>query len=81
MVNEKHVCCICKGIFFGYGNNPEPIESEGRCCDDCNNSHVIATRLGNLRVAPTEEDVSNIKERSWAKMNEGETKKKELIEE
>lgn len=62
MVNEKHVCSICKGIFFGYGNNPEPIESEGRCCDDCNNRHVITARLGNyynVRIAPTEEKTIN----------------------
>ena len=57
MSAEKHTCCICKGIFFGYGNNPYPVESEGRCCDDCNNSHVIATRLGDLGIIPTEKEI------------------------
>jgi len=33
-VNEK-VCCICKGIFKGYGNNASPYK-EGICCDICN---------------------------------------------
>ena len=60
--DEKHVCCICKGIFFGYGNNPEPVESEGRCCDDCNNSHVIATRLGMLGIIPTDTEIEEMEQ-------------------
>jgi len=62
MSDEKHICCICKGIFFGYGNNPEPVESEGRCCDDCNNSHVIATRIGMLGIVPTDKEMEEMEQ-------------------
>lgn len=31
---ETFKCCICKGIFEGYGNNAEPLK-HGRCCDNC----------------------------------------------
>jgi hypothetical protein len=67
MPNEKHVCCICKGIFFGYGNNPEPVESKGRCCDDCNNSHVIAARIGNLGIIPTAKEMAEMEQDRLAK--------------
>ena len=41
----KRKCCICGKEFYGYGNNPEPIQSEGRCCDDCNEKYVIPARF------------------------------------
>jgi hypothetical protein len=72
MSDEKHTCCICKGIFFGYGNNPEPVESEGRCCDDCNNSHVIAARIGNLGIIPTDKEIEQMEQDRLAKEKEGE---------
>jgi hypothetical protein len=42
---EEHVCCICKKRFKGHGNNPEPVKSEGRCCDECNETVVITARI------------------------------------
>ena len=42
---EEHICCICGKKFNGYGNNPDPVKKEGRCCDDCNNTKVIPARL------------------------------------
>ena len=62
MTKEKHVCCICKGIFYGEGNNPEPVKSEGRCCDDCNNSHVIAARIGMLGIVPTDKEMEELEQ-------------------
>lgn len=38
---EKYTCCICGKEFDGYGNNPYPTHSEGRCCDTCNLTIVI----------------------------------------
>lgn len=37
-------CCICGKEFYGYGNNPEPIKKEGRCCDDCDSNIVTPAR-------------------------------------
>ena len=42
---EKMICCICGNEFEGFGNNPEPVKSEGRCCDKCNQEVVIPARL------------------------------------
>jgi len=43
----KHICVICKDLFTGFGHNPDPISTKGRCCDNCNNI-VILTRLKQL---------------------------------
>jgi hypothetical protein len=49
-------CCLCDDIFQGYGNNPDPVtDLEGRnygeeeeCCDSCNDSVVVPTRMKEL---------------------------------
>jgi DNA-directed RNA polymerase subunit RPC12/RpoP len=38
-------CVICGKEFEGYGNNPWPVKSRGRCCDECNLNVVIPARL------------------------------------
>lgn len=39
-------CCICgNNTVTGYGNNPAPVKTKGRCCDYCNASVVIPARL------------------------------------
>lgn len=43
-MNKKYICTICKKEFTGYGNNAEPITS-GVCCNNCNATVVIPTRL------------------------------------
>ena len=43
--NGKHTCCICGTEFEGWGNNPQPINEEGRCCDSCNTKYVIPSRI------------------------------------
>ena len=39
-------CCICGDKIIGYGNNPYPVKTKGRCCDICNNMYVIPMRMG-----------------------------------
>lgn len=40
-------CCFCKVDSYGpnWGNNPEPMAKEGRCCDICNSAVVIPARM------------------------------------
>ncbi|MCS7106239.1 MAG: hypothetical protein NZ942_02905 [Candidatus Aenigmarchaeota archaeon] len=38
-------CVICGEEIKGEGNNPRPVKSKGRCCDNCNMLVVIPTRL------------------------------------
>ena len=45
MGNNKYHCCLCGKENCGYGNNPQPIENDGRCCDECNAKYVIPTRF------------------------------------
>ena len=33
-------CCLCGDEIEGYGNNPEPLTDEGRCCDECNQNVI-----------------------------------------
>lgn len=42
-------CSICKKNYEGYGNNAMPV-NKGRCCDECNISIVMPTRIANYRV-------------------------------
>ncbi len=43
----KNPCCFCGKDFGQHGNNAEPLRS-GRCCDDCNLSKVVPSRLKQL---------------------------------
>lgn len=38
-------CCLCGAEIIGEGNNPEPLSSDGRCCDECNLFKVLPERL------------------------------------
>lgn len=38
-------CCFCGRDAGEYGNNVDPIEIEGRACDECNMRYVIPARL------------------------------------
>lgn len=44
---KKLICSICKKSYTGFGNNAWPI-NDGRCCDKCNGS-VIVARFKNLK--------------------------------
>ena len=53
--DEKFICCICGEESTGYGNNPEPVKHEGRCCDACNRKFVIPARIEELNIKDEEE--------------------------
>ena len=38
-------CIICGKTIKGYGNNPYPIKTTGKCCNECNTKIVIPARL------------------------------------
>ena len=54
MKKEGFKCVICGSWALGwgsgkkYGNNPEPLETHGECCNDCN-IKVIKARLERAR--------------------------------
>ena len=48
-MEEEHICRICGKRFKGYGNMPDPVKQEGRCCDECNEKVVIPAREEQIR--------------------------------
>lgn len=44
---EAHTCSICGYMYYGFGNNAEPV-NHGRCCDTCNSTVVIPVRMNNI---------------------------------
>lgn len=44
---ETGICSICGRQYTHWGNNAWPI-NDGRCCDSCNATQVVPTRLQNL---------------------------------
>ena len=50
MVSMEYICCFCGKKFEGWGNNPYPANKDesARCCDACNDSVVIPSRLARL---------------------------------
>lgn len=53
-------CCLCSGMYEMYGNNPEPLAEEGRCCNKCN-VDVIKLRVEEGMVEFDEEIVEEEK--------------------
>ena len=60
MAKEVHKCILCSGdiehkktpkgdIYWTTGNNAQPV-AEGQCCDTCNSTVVIPTRLSLMTV-------------------------------
>ena len=49
---NKYTCCICGKEYYGYGNNPDPVntDSGARCCDICNYGMVIPARIERMRT-------------------------------
>ncbi len=44
-MTTEQICSICKGpLEQKYGNNAQPI-NDGRCCNFCDNTVVIPTRI------------------------------------
>ena len=58
----EYICCICGNKFFGWGNNPWPINSNdgAKCCDMCNLTRVIPARIENVGKVEPEEPVQTI---------------------
>lgn len=48
MKDKTQKCCICEDTFEGHGNNPDPVKTEGRCCDTCNIITVIPARMRDI---------------------------------
>lgn len=42
---DSKECCICGEPIVGFGNNPDPVKKQGRCCDNCNTLYVIPARM------------------------------------
>ena len=53
---DKFVCCICGEESEGYGNNPEPVKHDGKCCDACNRKFVIPARIEALNIEDKNEE-------------------------
>jgi hypothetical protein len=48
-------CVFCTKTYTGYGNNPAPLSSIGKACDECNFTRVIPYRIaGNFGLIKTE---------------------------
>ena len=47
---KGQTCPICDKKFNGWGNNPAPLDIDGKVCDDCNMNVVIPVRLGNRHL-------------------------------
>lgn len=46
---DDSVCVLCGTEITDYGNNPDPVAQNGRCCDHCNSTKVIPARLEQAR--------------------------------
>ena len=49
---NKYTYCICGKECYGYGNNPDPVntDSGARCCDICNYGMVIPARIERMKA-------------------------------
>lgn len=45
----EYTCVLCKAKVQGWGNNPWPLASEGKCCEVCNLLQVLPARLARQR--------------------------------
>jgi hypothetical protein len=47
------ICSICHRPYIEFGNNASPFP--GRCCNECNDLHVIPARIRALRLVREED--------------------------
>ncbi len=68
--NDTKTCVICGKEFTGHGNNAQPVK-DGLCCDNCNMTKVIPTRLNvSKKVEDFEHPLDKvIKDDKIAKLN------------
>ena len=50
--SKTYICCICGREFHDYGNNPQPISQkiEDRCCNECNQKHIMPARIARYTI-------------------------------
>ena len=53
-----YTCVLCDDTSAGYGNNPDPLATEGLCCDTCNFTKVIPARF----APPSEQGIQEEEE-------------------
>lgn len=53
-IERTQICCLCDRPFVEYGNNATPLKN-GRCCNRCNDEHVIPERIRRMRAQPITE--------------------------
>lgn len=56
MSSLENACCFCLEDFGLHGNDPWPLQEEGRCCDVCNRNLVIKARIQKY-LEETQKDV------------------------
>ena len=47
---ESFTCVICDENVFGPANDPEPVKSEGKCCNSCLFKIVIPKAIKNIGI-------------------------------
>ena len=47
--SSSQICVICRLKFEGQGQSAEPVK-KGRCCNRCNDRHVIPARIRQMRM-------------------------------
>ncbi len=60
--NLKYTCCFCGLLFYGYGNNAEPVIENGVCCDECNQKKVIPARIKALQSPAVTNEIEKVKD-------------------
>lgn len=70
-------CCLCNKNLKSHsshpnGNNPDPLKTSGRCCDDCDKGRVSKTRPSTPRKNPSNVvgwgpfGISYVEEEGWS---------------
>lgn len=54
-------CVLCGDKIFGWGNNPSPLATKGKCCEICNDTRVIPARLAMMFRSRNDEQKRNPK--------------------
>ena len=65
IMSEALRCCLCQsmiekdGLGWDKGNNPWPLRKgeDDRCCDTCNDTVVVPTRIMMLSAKKTKEEL------------------------
>jgi hypothetical protein len=55
---QAKTCSICKNLYYGMGNNAQPLNN-GRCCDECNALVVVPVRIRRMFAGKNPREVSH----------------------